>query len=131
MYLFVFNDWWLYFVKPVTRWTFNYKTFVNKTLDKIIIFVLYVSRPWIMKRKFKQLWTSIPPISTKLTITSHLKALNMIKRHMMLEIQVLAWDKHKNVAGLKDVVYLLHRVHLCVFSKTTIHCLSVYIFSTL
>jgi len=26
----------------------------------------------IMKRKFKQWWSSIPPISTKWTITSHL-----------------------------------------------------------
>ena len=50
-----------------------------------------------MKRKFKQQWTAIPPISTKRTITSHLKSLN-IKRSM--EIHVLAWTRHKNVAGL-------------------------------
>ena len=53
----------------------------------------------IMKRKFKQWWSSISPISTKRRITSHLNSLN-IKRppHMTLEIQV--WDKHNNVAGL-------------------------------
>ena len=33
------------FVKPVTRWKFNYNTFVNKTHDKIILFVLYASHP--------------------------------------------------------------------------------------
>ena len=33
----------------------------------------------IMKRKFKQQRTTIPPISTKETITSHLKSLNTKK----------------------------------------------------
>jgi hypothetical protein len=40
-------------------------------------------------------------ISTKQTTTSHLKSLNLKKYHdMMLEIQVLAWDRHKSVACL-------------------------------
>jgi len=41
----------------------------------------------IMKRKFKQ-WCSIPPISTKQTITSYLNWthwMQKILRHMMLE----------------------------------------------
>jgi hypothetical protein len=33
-----------------------------------------------MKRKFKEIWTTIPPISTKQTTTSHLNSLNMIKK---------------------------------------------------
>jgi hypothetical protein len=45
-------------------------------------------------------------MSTKQTITSHLKSLN-IKRpmtyHMALEIQVLAWERHKDVAGLNGI----------------------------
>ena len=32
-----------------------------------------------MKRNFKQWWTTIPPISTKRTITSHLKSVNIKK----------------------------------------------------
>jgi len=48
----------------------------------------------IMKRKFKQ-----PSLLTKQTITSHLKSLN-INKTMTLEIQVLAWDRHKDVVGL-------------------------------
>jgi len=42
----------------------------------------------------------IPRISTKQTITSHLNWTHWTQkrpRHMMLEIQILAWDRHKNV----------------------------------
>ena len=46
----------------------------------------------IMKRKFQQWWSSIPPISTKRTTTSHLDWTNWKKRprYMTLVIQVLA-----------------------------------------
>jgi hypothetical protein len=49
-------------------------------------------------------WT-IPPPSTKRTITSHIKSLN-IKRpqHMSNEIQVLACNKHTSVAGLNRLM---------------------------
>ena len=36
---------------------------------------------WIMKRKFKQWWSTIPSISTKRTITSHLTWLTEKKDH--------------------------------------------------
>jgi len=67
------------------------------------LFYLYLH---IMKRIFKQWWSSIPPTSTKRTITSHLNSLNITKRpwHMMLEIQVLTWDRHKNVVGLNRLM---------------------------
>ena len=42
-------------------------------------------------------WSTIPSISTKRAITSHLNSLNTEKT-MTLEIQFLAWDKDKNVA---------------------------------
>jgi hypothetical protein len=49
--------------------------------------------------KFKQRWSTMPPISTKRRITSHLNPLNIKRpRHMTLEIRVLDWDRHKNVA---------------------------------
>ena len=57
----------------------------------------------VMRRKFKQWWSTIPkPITTKRTITSHLRSLNTKRGpgHMMLEIQVLAWDRHEIVVEL-------------------------------
>ena len=56
---------------------------------------------YIMKFIFLKWWT-IPPISTKLTITSDLKSLNTKKRprHMVIKIKIMAWDRHKIVAGL-------------------------------
>ena len=58
-----------------------------------------------MKRKFKQWWSSFPPISAKQTITSHLNSLNTKwPWHMTLEIQVLTWNRHKNVVGLNGLM---------------------------
>jgi len=54
----------------------------------------------VMKRKFKQRWSTILQISTKRTITFHLKSLN-IKNTMTHDIGN-AWDRHKNVAGLNQ-----------------------------
>jgi len=48
-----------------------------------------------MKRKFKR------------TITSHLFSTHWTQkrpRHMTLFIQALAWDRHKNVAGLNRLM---------------------------
>ena len=42
--------------------------------------------------------TPIPPISTKWTMNSHWSQKR--QPHVRLEIQVLAWDRHKQVAGL-------------------------------
>jgi len=47
----------------------------------------------IMKRKIKQRWSTIPLISTKLTTISL----------SLFEIQVLARDRHKNIAGKTDM----------------------------
>ena len=60
---------------------------------------------WVIKRKFNQWRSTIPPISTKWTTTSRLKTLNMknsFKRpqHMALKMQVLAWDRYINMVGL-------------------------------
>ena len=56
-----------------------------------------------MLHKVRKFTRSIPPISPKRTITSHLNCTHSTQKtqqHMTLEIQVLAWDRHKNVAGL-------------------------------
>ena len=53
----------------------------------------------IMNRKFKQWWSSIPPISTQRTINwTHW--IPTWPRYMTLEIQVLVWNRHRHVAGL-------------------------------
>jgi len=65
----------------------------------------------LCKRKFKHWWSSIPPLSTKGTITSHLNWTHWIQKrqwHMTLEIQVQAWDKNKHVAGFN---WLLRSQH--------------------
>jgi hypothetical protein len=56
----------------------------------------------IMKIKFKQWWSTIPPISTT---QSPLTSIHWTKKYhdMTLKIQVLAWDRHYNVAGLNHV----------------------------
>ena len=62
-------------------------------IDHVIILSMFS-----MKRNFKHLWSTITPISTKRTITSQLVSLNTKRtRHMMLEIQFLVWDRHKDV----------------------------------
>ena len=54
-----------------------------------------------MKRKFKLWWSSLLLISIKWIIVSHLNSLNTNRTTTKnLEIQVLAWNRHKNVAGL-------------------------------
>jgi hypothetical protein len=55
----------------------------------------------IVLREFKQWWQSIPPISTKRTITSHHNWSHLAHtKFMTLEIQVLACDRHTKVAGI-------------------------------
>ena len=43
--------------------------FAKKTIDELII----------LKRQFKHRWSTIPPISTKRTVPSHLNSLNTNK----------------------------------------------------
>ena len=54
----------------------------------------------ILKIKFKQWWSTMPPISTKRPITSRIKSMKRKLWHLALGIQVLDWDSHKNVVGL-------------------------------
>ena len=53
----------------------------------------------IMKKEFKQWWSSVSPISTKRTITSYRKWIHWtLKRTRHLIFEILTWDK--NMAGL-------------------------------
>jgi len=59
----------------------------------------------IMKRMFKQSWSTISSISTKRTIIYYLRPLKT--KHTIIygkEIQVLPWDRHTIVAGLNWLI---------------------------
>ena len=64
----------------------------------IFVFVSFSYFGKVWKEKFKhQRWSSIPPISTKRTITSHLHSVHWRQtrpRHMTFEIKVLDLDRH-------------------------------------
>lgn len=61
----------------------------------------------IMANKLKQGSLTIPPFhhSTKHTTTCHLKSLN-IKLTTVLEIQIIAWNRQKNVSELNWLGFL-------------------------
>ena len=63
-----------------------------------------VSHSWnvILWKENLKWWSTIPPISTKLTITSHLHSLNTKKR-LTLEIRVMAWDMVQKCGGIDRV----------------------------
>ena len=65
-----------------------------------------INRSLGKEKFFLQRWSTIPPITTKQTTTSHLEPLSIKihHKHMALEIQVLALDRHKNVAGLNRLM---------------------------
>ena len=68
-----------------------------------------VSSKCIIKRKFKHWWSTIQPIPTKQTTTSHLNSLNTGgPRYMTMEIHVLAWNITKTVKR-----QLLLYMHVC------------------
>ena len=51
----------------------------------------------VIKRKFKQRWSTIPPISTKRTIPS-------LNPKQDIGNPDLAWDSHNNVTGLNQLM---------------------------
>ena len=70
----------------------------------------------IMKRNFKQWLSAIPPISTNQIITFHLNWTRWTQkwktRRMILEIQVLTLDRHKNV---HIYMYLINNFIIIIF----------------
>jgi hypothetical protein len=71
--------------------------------------VLFKQPNCIMKRTFKQRWSSMPQNQQKGTITSHFKWTHWTEkrqRHISLEIKILTWDRHTNVAGLNLIMRL-------------------------
>ena len=78
---------------------------------------------FIMKGQLKWWWYTISPISTKRTTTSHFKPLNP-KDHniMVLEILILAWDRHKNVAELN---WLMGSQSLLIIGSPYLNLISI------
>ena len=73
---------------------------------------LLIMSLYIMKRKFKQWWSAIPPISTKWTFTARLKSLNTKKLwHLPIDVQVLARDRYN-----KLTVIIMTRIVFGIFS---------------
>jgi hypothetical protein len=74
----------------VTLW--YVQTFLNNVILFLDFNTVIICQLSIMRRKFKQWWSLIPPISTKRTIASHLNWTHWTQirpRHMMLESQAL------------------------------------------
>ena len=75
-----------------------------------------------VKRKFEHWWWTIPLISTKRTITSHLKLL-IIERTMMLE---MTWGQAQKSDGVKQVdgtYNIFYELNYSVRSNIRIVCL--------
>ena len=77
------------------------------------------------EKKNKQWWSTIPPISTKWTITSHIKSWNIKKRTQPIEIMalwimVVAWDKHTNSAEWSRLMGSPLNHSICNGTKQTI-----------
>ena len=93
---------------------------VNKFTDNLANKKNHGCARFLMKRKCKQWLSSIPPITTKRAITSRLIEHNKRPWDMRLKIQVLSWDRHKNVADLKHLM----RQHPCILiSRNVMFCI--------
>jgi len=74
------------------------------------VVVLFKQPNCIMKRKFKQRWSSMPQNQQKGTITSHFKWTHWTEKktttYISLEFKILTRDRHTNVAGLNWIMRL-------------------------
>ena len=61
---------------------------------------------WLIKKNFKQWWSTFSPMSTKRIITSHPKLCNIkISQHISMEIQVLLAQKWMEVRNIYWPIY--------------------------
>jgi hypothetical protein len=70
-----------------------------------ILFIRFVIIHKLLWKVNKEWWSTIPPISTKPTITSYLVSLNR-----KMEIHILDWDRHNNVAGQNGGFYFFSSI---------------------
>ena len=81
------------------------------------------------EKNFKQWCSSILPVSTKQTITSHLSLPHWTQerpQHMPLVIYVLAWYRHRYTAGLKTINGIPTFPLLITRCSTAIHILLLH-----
>ena len=73
--------------------------------------------------------SSIPPISTKRTITPNLNSLSTKEKpqHMTMEIQILAWDRHKMVTELNRLMESQLFIHKSTFYTIIKFCCHIMI----
>ena len=74
---------------------------------------------YIMKRKFKHYKTN--NLLLPQTIEYKKRAL-----HMMLEIQVLAWDRHTNVVGLNQLIGSQHLDNYNLLQKMSMQLIAIF-----
>ena len=100
---------------------FTFKKTLNwKKCSSNIFFKFSKLYKCIMKRKFKLWCSTIPPNSTKWTIASHLKSLN-IKKTMAYDVgnPGPGWNRLKNVTEVKPVNEILTPPLLIIGSPPT------------
>ena len=77
----------------------------------------------LMKRKFKQWCQQFHQYRLNKPITSHIKSLNTKRpRHMTIEIQAPAWNRHKNVIEkIKFIIMCINTDFTIVGMEVKIH----------
>ena len=113
------------FLIEIIYWMKQTGWLTSTSEDKSLLLKDHYSRDNIIKRKFKQWWLTIPPISIKRTnyLASQpieykkdhniwhcksrsrlVKGTKMWPQHMALQIQVQASERHKNVTTIYGIV---------------------------
>ena len=106
---------------------------VNKLLSCLNVDFTFISWNYqfvIMKWNYKQWWSTILSKSTKQTITSHPKSLNAKEiMTLSIEIQVLDWDRHKNVVGLKQIMGFVFKIgeNICICHMHTLFSVTLHV----
>jgi len=71
---------------------------------KTIFYIIYI----FMKRKFKEWWSSISPISTSQTTTSHFLSLNIKKTMTYIDLQVCILSFAPLYSYTQEGKYIFH-----------------------
>ena len=93
------NEKWFTYLVVSCNWHTLCHCLFYETL--YIIYLCYALVSYcILKRKFEQHWSTLPPYINKTTNHIYFKSLNINRPlHMDMEIQILVWDRHKSVVG--------------------------------
>jgi len=94
-----------------------------------------------MKRKFKQWWSSIPPISTKQAITSYFRLAQSSLGHIHFFVQCILkvwlfnndnyWDIYSVISYHLFFMYLRSTLYISMFCLSTHRLMDEFVFSIL